>query len=302
MSIIDRSGGSIIFKPDNYSGTNGPSYGIPVTDSSNTDLPVSGNSLMDVLGKLFSLTMVSEGDSMYSSNKGDFSVIYSSATEIKVFGLPYAINSSNIRMVLRKPSGSGDSIMRVRGAGLVVSYTQDTNVAEAGTITFPSSWFASDDEIEVIIDAPDKAYDRLTDTNKVTVTNSDARLNGLDGFTIGDNAVVSSGDAWRIIPFSEIGYHKGSLQIASSLGSYSIKIYGSNTNQDPQYNWTDGAPPGVKWHDITLEVCGTEDITEDGCYSSLESVSFRYIMIVITFVYSGSDFDAYRLSFIPSAM
>jgi hypothetical protein len=233
----------------------------------------NGSSLLAAINTAYSsggsTTSFVEGPEMYSSNRGDFTVTNVTTTTVDLLGLPFNIQASNIVAVIRKPLGLNASEQLVRGDDLVCTWAPSGE--GAGTLTVSPAFFAVTDEVEIVIDGKQKAYDIMNDANRSLLINPDSIRSCSDVISL------SSSDTYpyQIFPMASEGYHFMSLQINTISPDSSIKVYGCNDSSfTPLYS-------SSNWNDITLFSLNVDEVDAIGSYQSGRSLPYNFILIMI---------------------
>ena len=254
-----------------------------------------GTSLLSALNSAYSSggggsgLSFGEGTEMYSSNRGDFTVTYSSGTAVILNGLPFNIAAENIVAVIRKPASTAVSEQRVRGTDLDCSWTPSAGTF-SGTLTLSSSFFSATDGIEVLIDGKPKAYDIMNDANRSLVINPDSIRTTTDVFS--QSSLSGPGSVSQVYGMSSSGYHYLSIQV-DDLSQVTINVYGDNSLLSPSVSAT-------TWQDITLYALNTTEVDADGSYSSGRNLPYAWIMVTID--YTSATSGAADLYIVRSAM
>jgi hypothetical protein len=258
-----------------------------------------GTSLLSALNSAYSSggggsTNVSSGDnSMYSSSRGDFVCTYASGTTATITGLPFNINSSNIVAVIRKPTGTGISVQRLRGDDLDCSWTPDASDIGKGLLTLASSFFSATDTIDLLIEGPEKAYDPLNNANRSIVINPDSVKSETDPEIV-YTSLTGPGTKDKHYLMAESGYHRLSIDV-TTLTDVTIKVYGSNS----YYFDTSGL---VTWQDITLLATGTQQITTTGGFNCLDTIPYKAIRIEMDYASATGGSGSVQLSVTRTAV
>lgn len=231
---------------------------------------VNGMALTSTTGGVMSWATIIGGDSedgmaVYKNIYGDFSAIYSSSTELVVFGLPFSITAVQIKKITRKPTGSAVSVVKNRGTDLVCTWTPDATVSGKGVITTTSlGTLASSDEYIIEIEGEPKGYSASVDANKTFSIGEPTYSN--DGMI----AEVASDDVEIVKSLLVDGYNAISLTVnIDALGDF-VKVYGTND------------PTGLSgFYDITALACGVSSVVASGAYQTPGVIMFPYIKIVV---------------------
>lgn len=251
----------------------GGTTGNLVTIDENDDLQDSGTALSSLATTAYVLSAVAAVDggggsdmAIYSNIAGDFAAVYKDADEIELVGLPAYITAVQIRKIIRKPTGTAQSVVKVRGTDLVCTWTPDATIDRKGAIATTSlGTLASTDEYIVELDGPPKGYHAATDSTKSMVTNA---LHYCNDGKIAD----LTGDSVEIVkPMLADGYNAFSLQATLGAAGDGVRVLASN---DPA--------AGAAYYDITALALGTPAVVVSGAYQTAEPLMFQWIKLAIT--------------------
>ena len=304
--LLEGAGGYIKFLDNFKSGSTYSTAHLPLSAATaewNTFVTNfgDGTSILSAINTAYSAggggstsTSLESGASMYSSSRGDFSVTYVSTTQATLSGLPFNISASNIAAIIRKPTGTATSIQRTRGVDLDCSWTNSGSVIGSGTITMSAPWFVATDEIEVLVEGPNKAYDVTSNANRSILTNPDSLRNSFDD-EINQSGLTGPGSYDYYYDMSIGGFHRLSM-VVKSIADVTITVYGTNRLPDKEFGLS-----SADWEDITLLALGADTVTSTGAYYSLDSIPFARIWIEFDYADATGDGE-YDVSITTSAI
>lgn len=251
----------------------GGTTGNLVTIDANDDLQDSGTALSSLATTAYVLTAVAAVDggggsdmAIYSNIAGDFAAVYKDGDEIELVGLPAYITAVQIRKIIRKPTGTAQSVVKVRGTDLVCTWTPDATIDRKGAITTTSlGTLASTDEYIVEIDGPPKGYHAPTDSAKAMVINAMHYCND------GKIADLTADSVEIVKPMLADGYNAFSLHVTLGAAGDGVRVLASN---DPA--------AGATYYDVTAMALGTPAVVVSGAYQTAEPLMFQWVKLVIT--------------------
>jgi hypothetical protein len=192
-------------------------------------------------------------ESIYANHRGDFDVIWVTNTTLRISGLEgWTPETGNFVRVGIINAAVPNGVMKeyTRGIDLAVSYAPAT-----GILTIPAGWVNSiDDQIFIWLEGPPKAFDRLQDAKRATVTNPDALHNAEDG-VIFDGTVSGPEDEeatnYFYVPFNmaQDGYHQftARVSITQTGGENAPPVYVALYATDD----IDPNDADCNWYDVT---------------------------------------------------